>query len=80
MQKEPFLTGKKTDPEDIFSPYWPTWRARHTSFQEMLERKPTFAIEHAVKGMLPKTKLGRKWRESLRFTQAQTIRMQRNNR
>ena len=25
---------------------------------EMLKRKPTFVIEHAVKGMLPKTRLG----------------------
>ena len=25
---------------------------------EQLKRKPTFVIEHAVKGMLPKTRLG----------------------
>ena len=25
---------------------------------EQLKRKPTFVLEHAIKGMLPKTKLG----------------------
>ncbi|MBK7630898.1 MAG: 50S ribosomal protein L13 [Ignavibacteriales bacterium] len=29
-----------------------------TSFHEMIAKKPTFVVENAVRGMLPKTKLG----------------------
>ena len=29
------------------------------SFQEMMKKKPTFAVHNAVKGMLPKNRLGR---------------------
>ncbi len=31
-----------------------------TSFQEMMQKNPEFVIRHAVKGMLPKNRLGRK--------------------
>ena len=31
-----------------------------TSFKDMMAKKPEFAVENAVKGMLPKTKLGNK--------------------
>lgn len=31
-----------------------------TSFQEVMQKNPEFAIIHAVKGMLPKNRLGRK--------------------
>lgn len=31
---------------------------KETSYRTMLERKPEYIIEHAVKGMLPKTKMG----------------------
>lgn len=33
---------------------------RVTTFQEMMEKKPEFVIQNAVKGMLPKNRLGRK--------------------
>jgi large subunit ribosomal protein L13 len=33
---------------------------RTESFEHMLKRKPSLVVEHAVKGMLPKSKLGRK--------------------
>ena len=33
---------------------------RETSLQEMLKRKPEYAVTHAIKGMLPKNNLGRK--------------------
>jgi large subunit ribosomal protein L13 len=33
---------------------------KETSFQEMMEKKPEFIIQNAVKGMLPKNRLGRK--------------------
>ena len=31
-----------------------------TSFEKVMERKPTFPLEAAIRGMLPKNKLGRK--------------------
>ncbi|MEG0037121.1 MAG: 50S ribosomal protein L13 [Victivallaceae bacterium] len=39
---------------------------REIPFENMLARKPDYVIEHAVKGMMPKTKLGRKQLKSLR--------------
>ncbi len=33
---------------------------KETSFQEMMKKNPEFVIRHAVKGMLPKNRLGRK--------------------
>ncbi|RKX76380.1 MAG: 50S ribosomal protein L13 [Spirochaetes bacterium] len=33
---------------------------RMESFQHVIKRKPTFPMEHAVRGMLPKGRLGRK--------------------
>lgn len=33
---------------------------RSESLEEMLTRKPEFPMEHAIKGMLPKNRLGRK--------------------
>jgi large subunit ribosomal protein L13 len=30
------------------------------SYQEMMEKDPTFALRHAIKGMLPHNRLGRK--------------------
>lgn len=39
---------------------------RETSFSDMLERKPEFILEHALKGMMPKTRLGRAQLKRLR--------------
>lgn len=39
---------------------------RETPYRTMLERKPEYIITHAVKGMLPKTKLGRAMMKRLR--------------
>jgi len=53
------LTGQKTDQK-----YY-TWHTGHPggfrtrTFKQMLEKHPDRIIEHAVKGMLPKSKLGR---------------------
>jgi large subunit ribosomal protein L13 len=33
---------------------------KEESLQKVLSRKPTFPLEHAIKGMLPKNRLGRK--------------------
>ena len=39
---------------------------RYQSYKSMILKKPAFVIEHAVKGMLPKTKLGRKIMKNLK--------------
>ena len=40
---------------------------KETSAREMLKKKPTFMVQDAVKGMLPKTKLGRKMLSKLKL-------------
>ena len=40
---------------------------KETSAREMLKKKPTFMLQDAVKGMLPKTKLGRKMFSKLKL-------------
>lgn len=40
---------------------------RETSYETMHERKPEYILEHAIKGMLPKTKLGRAMSKKLRI-------------
>ena len=37
------------------------------NLEKGLERRPTFALEHAIKGMLPKNKLGRKMMKKVRI-------------
>ena len=40
---------------------------KSTSLRRMLETKPEFVLEHAIKGMLPKNKLGRKMIKKVRI-------------
>jgi len=52
------LTGKKlTDKEYVRHTGFPGGQ-RFSTPKEMLRKRPIFVIEHAVKGMLPKNKLG----------------------
>lgn len=52
------FTGKKmTDKEYVHHTGYPGGQ-RFATPVEMLSRKPIFVIEHAVKGMLPKNRLG----------------------
>ena len=39
---------------------------RENSFADLVERKPEFILEHALKGMMPKTRLGRAQLKRLR--------------
>ena len=53
------FTGKKLrDKEYVSYTGYPGGKRTKTP-REILEKKPIFIIEHAVKGMLPKNKLGR---------------------
>ena len=49
---------------------------RETSYRTMMERKPTYIIEHAVKGMMPKTKLGRAQLKKLRVFEGNNHKLQ----
>lgn len=52
------VSGKKEDQKNYYwhSDYPGGFKSR--TLGEMRDKKPTFIIEHAVKGMLPKTRLG----------------------
>lgn len=60
------LTGNKLQQKEYFRYTGYAGGERFTSAEEMLENKPTFLIENAVKGMLPKNKLGSKLMTNLR--------------
>jgi large subunit ribosomal protein L13 len=58
--KKVVLTGKRELQKTYFSHSGYPGGVRIRTFQEMKEKNPSFIIENAVKGMLPKTKLGKK--------------------
>ena len=60
------LTGKKADQKTYFRHSGYIGGERHVPFRRMMQRYPERVIELAVRGMLPKTKLGRKLRSKLR--------------
>ena len=49
---------------------------RETPFRVMKERKPEYIIEHAVKGMMPKTKLGNAQLKRLRIFAGENHKME----
>ncbi len=53
------MTGKRELQKEYFSHSGYPGGVRTLSFKEMMEKKPEFVIQHAVKGMLPKNRLGR---------------------
>jgi len=54
------LTGKKLDQKYYRHHSGYMGGLKSTVYREMLEKKPEFVMELAVKGMLPKNRLGRK--------------------
>lgn len=56
-EKVRFSGKKMTDKEYVHHTGYPGGQ-RFATPKEMLNRKPVFVIEHAVKGMLPKNRLG----------------------
>jgi large subunit ribosomal protein L13 len=60
------LTGQKADQKEItrYSGY--PGGLRRLSYRKLLEDKPEFLVERAIKGMLPHTKLGRKMAKKLK--------------
>lgn len=60
------LTGKKMTDKQYFSYSGYPGGEKYVTPQAMLQKNPTFLIMHAVKGMIPKTKLGRKQMTNIR--------------
>ena len=54
------LTGKRETMKSYLRHSGYPGGQKETSFQEMMKKKPEFVIHNAVKGMLPKNRLGRK--------------------
>ena len=53
------VSGKKLDDKVYYSHSDYVGGFKSTTLREKMAKEPTFAIEHAVKGMLPKGPLGR---------------------
>ena len=61
------VTGKKnSDKRYMFYSGW-MGGERYVNMADMREKKPEFIIEHAVKGMLPRNRLGRQMLKKLRI-------------
>jgi large subunit ribosomal protein L13 len=53
------LTGTKSQDKEYFSHSQYPGGKKFTNIRKLMKSKPEFIIEHAVKGMLPKSRLGR---------------------
>lgn len=53
------LTGSKSNDKEYFSHSHYPGGEKFTNIKKVMKEKPEFVIQHAVKGMLPKTKLGK---------------------
>ncbi|MCF8259631.1 MAG: 50S ribosomal protein L13 [Melioribacteraceae bacterium] len=61
------VTGKRPSQKTYFKHSGYPGGGKETSFQEMMTKKPEFVVESAVKGMLPKNRLGRKLMKKLKI-------------
>ena len=53
------LTGNRTELKQLYHNTMYPGGARFESFKELIQTKPEFVMEHAVKGMIPHNRLGR---------------------
>jgi large subunit ribosomal protein L13 len=53
------VTGRKLDQKMYYRFSGYPGGLRETALRDLLQRRPTQAVEHAVRGMLPKNRLGR---------------------
>jgi large subunit ribosomal protein L13 len=60
------LTGKKAEEKTYFRHSGYVGGAKHIPFKRMIERRPDWVIRRAVRGMLPKSNLGREMLKKLR--------------
>lgn len=66
------LTGKRETQKTYFSHSQYPGGGRFRSFAEVMQKNPAFVIETAVKGMIPKTKLGKKLIKKLKVYAGET--------
>ena len=60
------LTGNKLDQKTHYTHSGYPGGLKLISFKEKMEKDPTFAVKNAVKGMLPRNKLGRRLLKKLK--------------
>lgn len=60
------LTGNKADKKKYFRHSGYVGGGKEVPFRRMMEKKPAYVIEHAVRLMLPKNALGRKMIKKLK--------------
>jgi large subunit ribosomal protein L13 len=60
------ITGSKMDQKTYFRHSGHPGASKFTTVREMMEKRPEEVVRHAVRGMLPKNKLGRKMLKKLR--------------
>ncbi len=60
------LTGTKSQDIEYFSHSQFPGGKKFTNIQKMMQVKPEFVVEHAIKGMLPRNRLGRKMFKNLK--------------
>ena len=61
------LTGRKIEQKNYYNHSGYFGGLRTTPVKVMLEKKPDYILEHAVKGMLPKNPLGHKMLDKLKI-------------
>ena len=60
------LTGKKLEQKIYYHHSGYAGGLKETKYRKLLAEKPEFAVQHAVKGMLPKGPLGRQMAKKLK--------------
>jgi large subunit ribosomal protein L13 len=60
------IAGKRSEMKTYFSYSGYPGGAKTKSFKELIQTRPEFVIHHAVNGMLPHNKLGRRMRKKLK--------------
>ncbi|MCX6154529.1 MAG: 50S ribosomal protein L13 [Candidatus Kapabacteria bacterium] len=65
--KDAVLQGKRVNQKTYFHHTNYPEGDKIQSFKTIMKNKPQFAIEHAVRGMLPKNRLGRKMHKKLKI-------------
>ncbi|MFW6050191.1 MAG: 50S ribosomal protein L13 [Myxococcota bacterium] len=66
------LTGAKLDKKLWYRHSGVPGGFKAVPYRQLLDRRPDFAVEKAVRGMLPKTSLGRKMRKKLKVYAGET--------
>jgi large subunit ribosomal protein L13 len=65
--KKVAVTGKKAEQKVYYRHTGYPGGLKETSYEAMLERKPTEILRRAVRGMMPKTRLGRQQLKKLKI-------------